>query len=184
MELTELIRSRRTIHNFRPDPVADEAVEEALRLSLWAPNHRTTWPWVYIWVGPIARAKMIDLAIELKSRKSEMTDAKRLALTAALAQPAHLICLGIKRSESKEQTHEDYATLACSVQIAALALWAKGIGSKWSTGGFTNNEKTYKILGLDAQQVSLEGALLIGIPGILPDPIVRPSLDNFLNKTT
>lgn len=182
MEFGDLVRARRTVHNYTSQSVPLEMVEKALTLSLWAPNHKLTYPWVYILVGPQARAAVAELSVELKSKKGPLSETKARAIRQGLIEPAHVVALGIKRSDPKTE-HEDYATLACSVQIASLFLWEQRLGSKWSTGGAWMNEKTYEILSVDPQEVRLEGALLIGAPQVLPAPPERPGLNQFLRHT-
>jgi nitroreductase len=189
MDFQQLVTTRRTVHNYTTEKVQDELVVEALRLSLWAPNHRLTFPWQYVSVGPAARARLADLAVELKSAKAAkaggaepMSDAKKHAIRETLVNPSHIILVGVKKSEPHIQ-HEDYATLACGIQIATLFLWENGISTKWSTGGWAMHAKTYEICGIDSAQVQLEGALLIGKPQITPPAPERPTLDKFFRRT-
>lgn len=182
MDFAELVRSRRTVSQYTQGEVPRERVEEALALSLWAPNHRLTWPWVFTWVGPQARIKLGDLAVELKSKKGPLTDVKAKSIRDSMLHPAHLISLGIKRS-NPDLEHEDYATLSCSVQIATMYLWQLKVGSKWSTGGAWMDDRTYGILGLDPKLVRLEGGLMIGVPRAVPSPPERPALSQFLRES-
>jgi len=177
MNLQELIRGRRTVHSFRAEFVPESVVEEALSLSLWAPNHRMTCPWVYVLAGPESRGKLADLGVELKGA----TDVKAKAMRDAVLNPSHLLMLGMRKSAEPMQTHEDYATLACSVQIMSLYLWEKGVGSKWSTGGWTKHARTYEILGVDPREVQLEGALMMGY-GVVGAPPDRPGLERVLRR--
>ena len=39
-----LIRSRRTIHDFREEPAPSDLARKALDLARWAPNHHLTEP--------------------------------------------------------------------------------------------------------------------------------------------
>jgi hypothetical protein len=160
--------------------VPDELVDKALRLSLFAPNHKLSHPWVLTAVGPVAREKLVELSVELKSSKGQLSDVKKRALRQDLIRPSHLISLAIRRSPDPHRQHEDYATLACSVQIASLYLWENGIATKWSTGGYSVHEKTYSILGLNPEEVSLEGCLLIGKAEIMPRASIRPELRSIL----
>ncbi len=184
MDFRELVLTRRTVHNYHSDPVPDSLVEESMRLSLWAPNHRLTFPWVYTVVGAEARAKLADLAVELKSRRGaeKMSEARVKAVRDSVLMPSHLISLAIKRGKDENQLHEDYATLACSVQIMSMYLCQHGVASKWSTGGFGVDDKTYGILGLNPAEVSLEGVLLVGRAQVTPDRTERPDLSQFLRR--
>lgn len=184
MDFTELTQTRRTINRYKSEPVPTDLIEEALRLSLWAPNHRLTFPWRYLWAGPEARKKIAELAVELKTAKATepTSDVAKKAVRDAFLNPAHLIFLGIKKSDPKLQ-HEDYATLSCSVQIASTLLWQNGIGTKWSTSASTMHSKTYEILGVSPESVQLEGALMIGIADGIPRAPARPPLGEHLVKT-
>src|SRR5262245_23561902 len=128
MDFRELVLTRRTVHNYHTDPVPDSLVEESLRLSLLVPNHRLTFPWVYTVVGRCAQARRADLALEWKSAKAgePMSVAKAQAVRETVLNPSHLVSLGLKRCENAAQMHEDFATLACSVQIMSLHLWQHG----------------------------------------------------------
>lgn len=182
MNLEELIKSRRTIQIFSNEKVADDVVYEALQLSLWAPNHRTTFPWIYLDVRGSARQQLAELSVELKSKKGEVPDAVRASIIEKLMAPSHLILLGVKRAEKAITDKENYATLACSVQIASLRLWEKGVGSKWTTSGFTTHQRTYEILGVSPDALMLEGALMIGMWKQIPAAVPRPSLEQVLRK--
>ena len=52
MTLEDIIRSRRSVRAFRPDPVAKETVEKILELARFAPNGSNIQPWqVYVVAG-------------------------------------------------------------------------------------------------------------------------------------
>lgn len=181
MNLKELIKTRRTVGAYSTRKVEDALVEEALALSLWAPNHRLTYPWVYAWVGPTARAKLGDLGAEMKGGRDTV---KGKMVAANVTGCSHLIGLGLRREERAGVAHEDYATLSCSVQILSLFLWEHGVSTKWSTGGWAMADAAYGIMGLDPAEVRLEGALMIGYDanGQPPAP-ERPPLSKFLRRT-
>lgn len=171
MDLKKLITERRTIQSFTAEKVPDEWVREAIELSLWAPNHKFTFPWVYILAGEAARARLGDLAVELKGKEQAR---------AKMTTPSHLLFVGCKTVEDEKVAHENYATLACSVQLLTLALWEKGVGTKWSTGEYMLHPKTYEILGVSPTDVRLEGAIMIGKAAVVPPARSRPPLSSVL----
>ena len=69
MNLSELITSRRTVHNYSSEKVSEAVVEEAMRLSLWAPNHRLTYPWAYFCAGAATRIWQADMLLALNVMK-------------------------------------------------------------------------------------------------------------------
>lgn len=184
MDFSKLVMDRRTVHSYRQEAVSESDVMEALKLSLWSMNHKLTFPWVYLSVGPLARQKIAELAVKLKSTKEPLNEVKTKATRDSVLNPSHFISLGLRLSGNSAQEHEDYATLAASVQIAALLLWQKGVGTKWSTGGMTKHPETYEILGLNPSEIRLEGALMIGIPAAVPAAPERPNLERVFRKTT
>lgn len=182
MLLEEVIRNRRTIHSFTDEKIPDEVVHQALELSLWAPNHKLTFPWRYIQVGLQSRAQLAELAISLKIAKSKepVSDVAKQALREALTKPSHFIALSMVRSSDEERLWEDFGAVACGVQIISLTLWQNGIGSKWTTSGYSRHARTYEILGIDPSAEKLVGGLLIGKPLRVPPATPRPPLNQFL----
>jgi len=183
MDLAQNTKTRRTVHNYKTDKIDDGLVLQALELSLWAPNHKLTYPWVYIWLGEQTRVQLADLSADLKAAKKVLSETEKKAARANVLNPSHLIALGLKRSGDAHREHEDFATLACSVQIACQFLWEKGVGTKWTTGGWLQHERSYQILGVDPAEVRLEGGLMIGVPSIVPAATARPPLEQFLKRT-
>ncbi len=58
--ITEIIRSRRSIGAFKDTPVAVGLVETLLESAVYAPNHRLTEPWRFV-NNPIAKARGLQL---------------------------------------------------------------------------------------------------------------------------
>lgn len=48
MEVYDCIRSRRTVRNFKPDPVPDRVLNRILRAGRWAPSSSNVQPWHFI----------------------------------------------------------------------------------------------------------------------------------------
>lgn len=180
MDLAQIIRSRRTVHTYKREKVSDETVKKAFELALWAPNHKLTFPCRFYFIGDSAREKLADLYADLKSLKKTLSETEKRATRETVLNPSHLVYLGLRRNADEHRMHEDYATLACGVQIASLFLWQQGIGTKWSTGGFTVDDRVYEILGISRDEIQLEGALMIGVPLMLPAAPARPSIDKAL----
>lgn len=179
--LSTLIKTRRTVHQYKPQTVPDDLVKKALELSLWAPNHRLTYPWRYFMVSEDQRKRFIDLAVELKrSKDSSFSQIKEVGLRKRLGDSSHWIALGIKKDSNPGIFQEDLCTLACSVQIISLSLWEQGVSTKWSTGGFSTHPKSYEILGANPDDTYLMGALFVGYADVTPPTPQRPPLSEFL----
>ncbi len=48
LELDELIRGRRSVRRFRPDPVPRDAIEQILEAGRWAPSPHGSQPWRFV----------------------------------------------------------------------------------------------------------------------------------------
>lgn len=162
MNLQQLIADRRTIHDYRAEPLPEGAVERALTAAVAAPNHRMTEPWRFIRVGPEARARLLEISADLKSGGVGLTGPALDKLRTKMLSPAELIVVCQVRSDDPELAREDYAAIACAVQSAMLAWWAEGIGSKWSTGAVTTDPRTYEALVVDTAREEIVGFLWAG----------------------
>lgn len=184
MSLEELIQTRRTIHQYTDEKVSEELVQKALSLGLWSLNHKLTFPWRWISVGASHRQRIADLAQELKFAKSTEAPSPQIiqAIRDSVTKSSHYIALSMVRSPDEGRLWEDFATVSCSVQIISLVLWQHGIGSKWTTSGYTKHDKTYDILGVDRFKEKLVGGLFIGKPALVPKSQGRPELSQFLRS--
>jgi nitroreductase len=177
--VARLIRSRRTVHLFEPEPVPEAVVLRALDLARWAPNHRLTEPWRFVLLGPETARAVADLnaALVAEQRGAEAGEAKRARWRAI---PGWLV-VTCRRSEDPVREREDYAACCCAVQNLQLYLWSEGVGVKWTTGPVTRTARFYDLLGLDAGRERVVGLLWYGLPAAVPEVSRRP-LDEVLAR--
>lgn len=170
--LAPLIRSRRSVDRFQPELPPQELLLEAIELARWAPNHRCSEPWHFYLCGPQTRQAIIELNSELVSAKqgAEAGAAKRSRWSTV---PGFLV-ITCDRSENALRAQEDYAAVACAVQNLMLALWSRGVGSKWTTGEVTRDPRFYDLIWVDPAQESVVGLLWYGYPAELPDSNRKP----------
>jgi nitroreductase len=183
MEVTSAIAARRTIHDYRVEPLPEGALRRALASAIGAPNHRMTEPWRFVQVGPEARAKLLKISADLK-QLDPSTPAGQNALqklSAKMLWPAELVVVSQVKHPDEDVAHEDYAAVACATYAAMLALWSEGIGSKWSTGEVTTDPRTYELLGIDPEREAITGFLWVGYAANEgPKPRRRRSIDEVL----
>ncbi len=174
-----LLRSRRTIHLFAPEPVPDDLVLRALDLARWAPNHRLTEPWRFTLLGPETAAAVVDLNARLvtEARGAAAGEAKRERWAAI---PGWLV-VTCRTSEDAERAREDYAACCCAIQNLQLYLWSHGVGVKWTTGPVTRDARFYDLVGLDAERETVVGLLWYGVPSVVPETQRQP-LDVVLTR--
>jgi nitroreductase len=167
-----LLRGRRSIDLYTPDPVPASVVLEAIDVARWAPNHRLTQPWRFYLIGPATRSSVIDLAVAIDvAKKGERAGPVRRARLDAV--PGFLV-LTTRRSDDPLVDREDYAACCCAAQNLMLTLWERGIGTKWTTGGITRDARFHELLGIEAAQEAVVGFIWYGVPKVVPTQERRP----------
>lgn len=163
--VADLIRSRRTINLFEPDPVDDAVLLDAVELARWAPNHRLTEPWHFYLMGPETVAAAVEswASFEAETKGQAAGEARRKRLGAI---PGHFV-LTSARDEDALIELENYAACCCAAQNLMLYLWQRGVGTKWTTGAITREQRLYDVLGIDAESESIVGYFWYGRPRVV-----------------
>jgi nitroreductase len=164
--IAEAIRTRRTINDFAPQRPPDEAILAAIELARWAPNHKLTEPWRFHLLGPQTAAAVVDLSTKLitAAKGPEAAESKRRKWATV---PGWLV-VTCRKSADPFREREDYAACCCAIQNLMLALWAQGIGTKWSTGDVTRHPDFAAALGIDPSQHDVVGLIWYGYPAQIP----------------
>ena len=168
----EVLRGRRTVHDFLPERVDVALVERAIEAARWAPNHHRTEPWRFYLLGDLARSQLIARNTQMvKEEKGERAAEVKRARWEAVPGWLLMTCL---RSEDPFREREDYAACCCAAQNMMLALWAEGVGCKWTTGGITRDPELFHLLGLHAARESVVGLFWYGRPAEVLEQQRRP----------
>lgn len=185
MDLIELIKTRRTVHNFKMDPLPKLLLEQAIELATWAPNHKNTYPWRFYLMGPKSRKLLIDLAlhVEKEKTKGELKALQVESIQKKISNCPEIIVIARKKEENHKIAKEDYASLACAIQNICLFLWQRGVGTKWSTGALTRHSDLNKILNVEVGSIELEGFLWVGYPEYFPKAPPKTTVSNIFFKT-
>lgn len=172
------IRTRRTIHLFRPEPVPSrEDILGAIDLARWAPNHFLTEPWRFYLLGreTIDAVARLNAAIVAEQRGEA---AGRAKLERWLEIPGWLVVTCARPPDADERRQrEDYAACCCAVQNLQLVLWSRGIGTKWTTGAVTSTRSFFDIIGVDPDLEVLVSLLWYGFAADLPSTPRTPVKD-------
>lgn len=186
MDALEAIRNRRTAHAYEPSTISDTDLREALEAALLAPNHKLTFPWKFIVVGPEGRQALKEQKKQeaLAKRANPPTESEKAMMAERLQErmlnPAALVAFCCAKHDDDFRQREDYATVACGIQNFSIALAAKGFQSKWGTGRVSRSAETYELLKVNPDEYEIVGFLWVGhIKGELPEQR-RPNLDDVL----
>ena len=170
-EITELIRSRRTIYpeQFSSRKVHKEQIELMLNNAIWAPTHGNTQPWRFKVFTDEGRQKLSDflgktyLELTPKENQDDMKLAKMI--TRPLKSSAVIAICMERQHEEKILEIEEIEAVACAVQNLHLTCTAYGLGGFWATPKLIYNNKTNEFLGLQTKDKCL-GLFYIGYPEI------------------
>jgi nitroreductase len=122
VDLETAIRSRRTVKEFRPEPVERAVLNEIFELSRWAPNHHLTEPWRYRVLGQASLLRLegvIGAEAMVKVRRAPT-----------------LVVVSCVVDKIPERATEDSLATAASIYALLLAATSRGIASYWRTPGF------------------------------------------------
>ncbi|MBX3001366.1 MAG: nitroreductase [Caldilineaceae bacterium] len=188
MELFDAILNRRTIKEFRPDPVPDALLEHALSAGLWAQNHRMTQPWRFLVLGTETQRVLAEAGAEAQIQSMRVdTDAatreqvRTGAVQKLMSKPRIVVVTSILSSDAF-QRREDYAATCCAIQNIQLAAWGEGLGMQWSTGKQTQQPQTYHLLGIDPYAEEIVGFLYFGYPALIPIAAPRKPLAEVMRR--
>lgn len=171
-DFAAVLRGRRSIDLFAPDPVPADTLRAAIEVARWAPNHRLTEPWRFYLIGPATLRSIIDLAVELEiAKKGERAGPIRRARLEAVPG---MFVLTNPRSDDALIERENYAACCCAAQNLVLYLWLRGIGAKWTTGAITRQPRFFELLGIDPAKESVVGLFWYGVPRVVPTQQRRP----------
>jgi nitroreductase len=171
MDLHHALRTRRTIHTFRRDPVPLDAVRRALECATLAPNHKLTEPWRFTLLGRAAREPLAELAVTRRvEQDGTPPPAEQLArLRAKFLDPPLALLLHRIPSDDPVRDAEDRAAMGCAAQNLFLSLHADGLGSKWSSGAIIRDPRFREVLALPEDGTVIDGIIWVGHPAVVPE---------------
>lgn len=159
-EFLNTIRERRSVRHFRPDPVANDLIEQLLEAACWAPSAGNLQPWEFFVVtNPSIRADLASAAFQ------------RFVAEAPVV--ITVCCLPQKSSSRYGKRGEDLYVLqdsAAAIQNLLLTATALGLGACW-VGAF-REELVSQVLGLrfDVRPIAM---IPVGYPAVQPQPTPR-----------
>lgn len=175
----EVLRGRRTINLYLATSVPEELVSSAIEAATWAPNHHVTEPWRFYLLGKTTIASCVELVRDIVTKKKDARAGEFKAKNWA-EKPGWLV-VTCQKSDDEVRQREDYAACSAAVQNLMLYLWKAGVGSKWTTGDITREDRFFDIVGIDADRETVVGLIWYGYPKLTPAQSRKP-LDEVMTK--
>ncbi len=193
--LLELIRARRSIRRYHPDPIPRSWVTALLEGARWAPSAHNRQPWRFVVVeDPGVRARLAQAMGErLKEDRrregvpeeqiiQEITRSYERIVSAPLAI---VVCLSMAEMDRYPDERRQAAERAMAVQSVAMAgqnmllmAHALGLGACWICAPLFCPETVREVLGLPADWEP-QGMILAGFPAEPPRAKPRRPIEMF-----
>jgi nitroreductase len=156
-----LLKGRRSIRRYRPDPVPEEMVEQLMEAGRWAPSASNRQPWTFI----VVRDDEI--------RRQVAQHASYFFVRSAHAEEAPLLivlCGEARNPVYRQFLHEDIGLAGAHIMLQAKAL---GLGTCWI--GALDRKAIAGILKVP-DHMEIVGLLTVGFPDEEPEPPDRKAI--------
>ncbi len=165
-QVLALLKSRRSIRRYKPDPVPEEMIEQLMEAGRWAPSASNRQPWAFVVVRDEAlRRRVAQLAGVLFIRWAHVEDAPLLIV----------LCGDARNAAYRRFLHEDVGLAGSQIMLQAHAL---GLGSCWLGG--IDRRAIGEALGAPPS-MEVIGVLTVGFPDEDPPPPPRKPLGEIVH---
>ncbi|MBC8446941.1 MAG: nitroreductase family protein [Chloroflexi bacterium] len=159
--LLALLKARRSIRRYRPDPVPDEMIEQLLEAGRWAPSASNRQPWAFVVIrDETIRQQVAEHAAYYFIRWAQVGEAPLLIA----------LCGDARSRLYRRFLHEDVGLAGAQIMLQAHAL---GLGTCWIGG--LDQAALAGILKLP-EHFEVVGLLTVGFPAEAPSPRPRKPL--------
>lgn len=167
--LLDLFRSRRSIRQYRPDPVPDELLDQVLEAGRWAPSASNRQPWDFIVIrDETVRREVAKHAAYFLIKWAHVEQA-----------PVLIVLCGNSSNRIYNQfLHEDIGLAGGQMMLQAKAL---GLGTCWLGG--LDRKAMGDVIKLP-ENIQIIGLLTVGFPAEDPPPPRRKPLADIVHYDT
>lgn len=200
-DFLKVIRSRRAIRSFKPDPVPDELIDKILEAARWAMSGANGQPWEFVVVKDAElRKKIVDICGEGRNRTHIIESTRKAeychpGVAQSAGEPPRygnapviiVVCGDPRTMMASVQTNillsgdrVFHESLANTTEIIELAASALGLGAGWVSIGPPSDARIMAALGIpDIYRINT--IVPIGYPN-KPAPPYRRKLDEIVHR--
>jgi nitroreductase len=157
--ISKVIRERRTIREFKSDPISQEIIVELLNDAVWAPNHGLREPWRFVLFQGEGRKTLAEAVIHSMSNEENNKWAEKI-MKYALHVPAHLLVI-MKEDSRRKEWEEDFSATAALIQNFQLLAWEQRVGVVWRTNEYIWSPTFHQAVGIQSEE-KIVGTLHMG----------------------
>jgi len=174
MELSEVIKGRRSVRRFKPEPIPRDVIENMLELAQWAPSAMNQQDWRFIVVAGVKKEALLKITAtafdhfkpvlekNFPDKPKVLEASKRFFETYGNA-PVIVLAYGGHFPTGKEDPH----SVSLAVQNLLLAAHNAGLGAVWADAAVFYKEKEInELMGMEGRK--LVCLIPIGYPDETP----------------
>ncbi|MGE7824808.1 nitroreductase family protein [Paenibacillus sp. NPDC093718] len=173
MNVSEAIRTRRSLGKVKPDAVPQEWIEQIVEAGTWAPNHKLTEPWKFFVMQGEGRDVLGNALGDIQAAGGDDTSeeavnaARESGRTKAYRAPVVIGVAVEPSTDPKVIELEEYGAVFAAIQNMLLQIHELGLGAVWRTGEPCFHTLLNQAFGLKPEDKML-GFLYIGYPDMEP----------------
>lgn len=165
MDVHQAIKIRRSVREYKPEPVPEEKLKKVLEVARLAPSAHNDQPWKFVVVKDSEKRKELAQAANNQSFIGEAP----VVIVAVALEPDHIMSCDVPA----------YAVnLAIAVDHMTLAAAEEGLGTCW-IGAF-NQEEVKKVLKIP-EKYKVVTLFPLGFPADKPGPKRRKNLEEIVS---
>jgi len=165
MNVSEAIKNRRSVKDFKAEPVPERKLKKILEAARLAPSAHNEQEWKFIVVKDLEKRKKLAVA----ALNQDFIAKSPVLIVAVATDPEHIMASGVPA----------YAVdLAIAIEHMALQAVEEGLGTCW-IGAFSQKE-VKKILEIP-ESYKVVVILLIGFPANKPRAKIRKSIKEIVS---
>ena len=111
MEAIECIKARRSIRQFKPEPVSKEVLLDIINTAMWSPSYKNSQPWESIILSGAKKEALTKMLIELLEKGTELCPDLPEPLSWPAPEAARIDQLMRKRAEASGTSLNDLEAL-------------------------------------------------------------------------
>ncbi|OLP64220.1 hypothetical protein BACPU_27000 [Bacillus pumilus] len=183
LTVRDAVRYRRSIRKFKATAVTIEQLEPLLEDAVYAPNHKLTEPWRFLYATTDeAKEAFIKRFITFFKRNNpEAKEEKINQYRDYFSQVPALLFVVLKENENPVVRNDDFAAVSALIQNFQLLAWDQGIGMVWKSGRILYDQDFQQDMGLKENE-RFAAILHIGYPEEVPEVKSRQKASSLLTE--
>jgi nitroreductase len=186
-DIWDVFGKRRSVRNYKPDPVTEEDIRRIIDAARTAPTSGNQQPWKFLVVRDKDRVNRLKEAcvkdaverfyerVSETQTKGEFENACRQQLAGYFSAPVYIVVLTDNRSKYPDYNHWDGPLAAAHLMLAARAL---GYGTVHITDSIPDRV-TKEVLGIPDHYTRV-CITPLGVPAEWPDSPPKKELEEFI----